>query len=161
MKPDHESPITSHDSTESICLSIRQPWAWLVVNGWKNIENRDWPTRVRGPILIHAGKTMTRADYEACLLFMAGFTCLEIPAPGCLDRGGIVGRATILDCVTQHNSEWFTGQYGFVLADQKPLPFTPCKGALGFFKVGHNAQVERRAPSTFAPTPGSQALEDR
>lgn len=25
-------------------LSIRQPWAWLVVQGYKDIENRDWPT---------------------------------------------------------------------------------------------------------------------
>lgn len=36
-------------------ISIRQPCAWLIVHGWKNIENRLWPTRVRGPVLIHAG----------------------------------------------------------------------------------------------------------
>jgi hypothetical protein len=37
-------------------LSIRQPWAFLIVNGHKNIENRDWLTAYRGPVLIHAGK---------------------------------------------------------------------------------------------------------
>ncbi len=37
-------------------LSIMQPWAWLIVNGHKDIENRNWPTRFRGPVYIHAGK---------------------------------------------------------------------------------------------------------
>jgi len=36
-------------------LSIRQPWAWLIVQGHKPIENRTWPTTYRGPLLIHAG----------------------------------------------------------------------------------------------------------
>ncbi|WP_245839042.1 ASCH domain-containing protein [Yersinia kristensenii] len=35
-------------------LSIRQPWAWLIVNGYKDIENRTWNTKCRGPVLIHA-----------------------------------------------------------------------------------------------------------
>lgn len=116
-------------------LSIRQPWAWLIVNGWKNIENREWATGFRGRILVHAGKTMTRADYEACQLLMAGFTSLELPPMKQLERGGIVGATTILDCVTDHPSEWFCGPYGFVLADSKPLPFRPCLGMLGFFEV--------------------------
>lgn len=117
------------------CLSVRQPWAWLLVNQWKNIENRPRPTRVRGRVLIHASKTMIRGDYEACLLFMAGFTCLEIPPMDYYDRGGIVGAVTILDCVTHHSSEWFTGPYGYVTTDGEPLPFRPMKGMLGFFTV--------------------------
>jgi len=35
-------------------LSIRQPWAWFVVNGYKPFENLSWWTRYRGPTLIHA-----------------------------------------------------------------------------------------------------------
>jgi len=38
-------------------LSIRQPWATLVVKGIKDIENRTWKTDYRGKILIHAGST--------------------------------------------------------------------------------------------------------
>lgn len=45
------------------------------------------------------------------------------------------GEAELVDCVTHHGSEWFTGPYGFVLDNAKPLPFTPCRGALGFFRV--------------------------
>jgi hypothetical protein len=118
------------------CLSVRQPWAWLIVNGWKNVENRTWPTRQRGRILIHAGKTMTQADYDACLLFMAA-KGLSAPVPpfAALERGGIVGETTILDCVERHASEWFEGPFGFVVDESRPLPFEPCAGALGFFPV--------------------------
>jgi hypothetical protein len=35
-------------------LSVRQPWASLIVNGFKDVENRTWPTRYRGRILVHA-----------------------------------------------------------------------------------------------------------
>lgn len=122
-------------------LSIRQPWAWLIVNGWKNIENRVWPTRVRGPILIHSAKSMTREEWFAATLFMCGFSwgpdlIQKLPEPENLidlPRGGIVGSAVILDCVTRHESDWFTGPFGFVLAEQKVLPFRPMKGRLGFF----------------------------
>lgn len=37
-------------------LSIRQPWAWLICAGYKDVENRDWRTNYRGRILIHAPK---------------------------------------------------------------------------------------------------------
>lgn len=118
-----------------IAISIRQPWAWLIVNGWKNIENRNWRNKFRGPVLIHAGKGMTPEEYEACQIFMAGFTDLKLPPMESLQRGGVVGVATVLDCVASHPSEWFCGDYGFVLADQRPLNFVPCKGALGFFPL--------------------------
>jgi hypothetical protein len=29
-------------------LSVRQPWAWLIVNGYKDVENRSWTTHYRG-----------------------------------------------------------------------------------------------------------------
>ena len=35
-------------------IVIRQPWAWLIVNGFKDIENRSWATRYRGSLLIQA-----------------------------------------------------------------------------------------------------------
>lgn len=123
------------DLYSGICLSIRQPWAWLIVSGWKNIENRTWSTNVRGQILIHASNGMTRSEYDACSLFMMaqGMGSIQLPAYERLERGGIVGSAVILDCVTSHSSEWFTGPYGFVLGDAMRLEFLPCNGRLGFF----------------------------
>lgn len=115
-------------------LSIRQPWAWLILNAGKNIENRDWPTRMRGRILIHASKGMTRADYEsACYTAMTADARIEIPELDALERGGIVGSIEIVDCVASSDSPWFFGRYGFILRNPQALPFTPYKGRLGFF----------------------------
>jgi hypothetical protein len=113
-------------------LSIRQPWAWLIVNGYKDIENRDWPTRFRGPVLIHAGKAMDPDDYEAIRDYWP-----EVPLPPIetLERGGIVGQCEIVGCVTRSASKWFFGPYGFVIQNAKPLPFRPLPGKLGFFDV--------------------------
>jgi hypothetical protein len=37
-------------------ISIRQPWALLIVIGTKDVENRTWPTRSREPVLIYASR---------------------------------------------------------------------------------------------------------
>lgn len=121
-------------------LSIRQPWAWLIVNGHKDIENRSWPTKFRGEVLIHASKGMTNAEYEdvaTMLLVKDDLRHLfqQLPDRDTLERGGIVGIANITDCVAQSDSPWFFGEHGFVLRDAKPLPFAPFKGSLGFFDV--------------------------
>lgn len=113
-------------------LSIRQPWAWLIVHGHKDIENRSWPTRYRGPVLIHAAKGMTRADYDGARM-LAEAQGVTLPKPEELDRGGIVGRAEIVDCIAESPSPWFFGPHAFVMENAQPLPFRPAKGALGFF----------------------------
>lgn len=113
-------------------LSIRQPWAWLIVNGHKDIENRNWHTNFRGPVLIHAGKAMTKGEYESCR-FIAEDIGITIPPFNELQRGGIVGVAEIVGCVTTSNSPWFFGHYGFQIANAKPLDFVARGGALGFF----------------------------
>jgi len=128
-----------------IALSIRQPWAWLIVNGYKDVENRDWPTKYRGPTLIHASKTLTRADYDAALLFVEAFVAPEIarliPDMYELQTGGLVGVADLVDCVEESRSVWFTGGQangggvGFVMRHGRTLPFRPWKGRLGFFNV--------------------------
>lgn len=109
-------------------LSIRQPWAWLIVNGHKDIENRTWPTRLRGRVLIHAGKQHDGRRDE--------WDWPNIVAPEGFDYGGIVGVATITDCVRESDSPWhMTDCWGFRIVDARPLPFVACKGALGFFDV--------------------------
>jgi len=39
-------------------IVVRQPWAWLIVNGYKDIENRSWHTRYRGKLLIQASASL-------------------------------------------------------------------------------------------------------
>ena len=120
-----------------MALSIRQPWAWLILNAGKDIENRDWATNVRGHILIHASKGMTRDEYEGAqdTLWDIHEDRIRFPAFAELERGGFVGTVEIADCVAESSSPWFFGNYGFVLRDPKPMPFIPYKGRLGFFDV--------------------------
>lgn len=113
-------------------LSIQQPWSWLIVNGFKDIENRSWSTSYRGPVLIHAGKKIAKlSEYERQAISMK----IEGDIPDELPTGGVVGIAEIVDSVRFSSSFWFSGEYGFVLANARPLPFYPCKGQLGFFDV--------------------------
>jgi hypothetical protein len=120
-----------------IALSIRQPWAWLILHAGKDIENRDWPTKVRGRFLIHASKGMTRDEYENATdpLWAKGGRTIYLPPFEDLQRGGIVGEAELVDCVTASESPWFNGAFGFVLRNAQPLPFRPYRGQLGFFEV--------------------------
>lgn len=117
------------------CLSIRQPYAWLIVNGIKPVENRTWPTRFRGRILIHASANYPKGEYAEDRTTYSERFGIQYPEREAM-VGGIVGSATIVDCVQDHPSEWWIGPWGFVL--EKPRAFDrliPYKGALGIFKV--------------------------
>lgn len=112
-------------------LSILQPWAWLIANGHKDIENRVWRTNFRGAFLIHAGKRWGREQRDDLAQVRAAFPDIALPAS--FDLGGIIGSARIADCVEDYPSPWFNGPFGFVVADAAPLPFQPCRGMLSFF----------------------------
>ncbi|SCX40619.1 ASCH domain-containing protein [Nitrosospira sp. Nsp1] len=124
-------------------LSIRQPWAWLILHAGKDIENRSWSTKLRGRVLIHAAKGMTKDEYLMVSLCIAEMLpVFDLPSFKQLERGGIIGSVEIVDCVTRSKSPWFFGRYGFVLRNPKPLPFTPWRGQLGFFNVPVDAVAE-------------------
>ena len=117
-------------------LSVRQPWAWLIVNGHKPVENRSWTTKYQGPLLIHASKGMTKDEY-ADGLDLCRKLGVALPGFSELERGGVVGQVTITGCVDDSPSPWFFGKYGLEMVDAKPLPFMPCKGRLGFFDIDY------------------------
>lgn len=113
-----------------------QPWAALIVHGVKDIENRSWSTRFRGPVLIHAGKKfddLAQDDVDADIHPVTGDPDLVLPDGITYPTGGIVGVAEIVDCVCASPSPWFVGEYGFLIRNAHPLPFRPCRGQLGFF----------------------------
>src|SRR4051812_281998 len=113
-------------------LSVRQPWAWLIVNGYKDIENRSRRTQHRGPLLIHASQTF---DWDGWTKAVDLCRDMLIPLPEfhALERGGIVGVTQVLGCVDHSTSQWFFGPCGYTLADSRPLAFQPCRGRLGLF----------------------------
>lgn len=112
------------------CLSVKQPYAWLIVNGFKDIENRTWNTKFRGKIYIHASKTVDLIGVE-----WINDNFPEVELPKNYDLGCIVGYTTITDCVTSHKSKWFEGTYGFVLKDSSTIKPIPYKGQLGIFNA--------------------------
>lgn len=118
-------------------ISIRQPWAWLIINAGKDIENRCWPTKLRGRVLVHAAKGMTSDEYKDVEDFLAMHPSsgIQLPPASTLERGGIIGSVEIVDCVAESKSPWFFGPYGFVLRNPIPMPFSPLRGQLGFFDV--------------------------
>lgn len=79
---------------------------------------------------------MTRDEYDDADLWV----CMNIPRDielppfSELQRGGIVGAVDITGCCSMNpSSSWFTGPFGFMLANPESLSFRPCRGALGFF----------------------------
>ncbi len=133
-----------------LALSVRQPWAWAICAGFKDIENRSTVAVSKAgfhprPVAIHAAKGMTRDEYEEASEFMAslGINC---PLPKDLVRGAIIGAATVTAIVKDHNSPWFFGPRGLVLTDQCAVQPIPAVGALGLFRWTRSGSLEMPKP---------------
>jgi len=128
-----------------VALSVKQPWAALLVARRKTVEVRTWPTRRRGRVLIHAGKI---ADERP-----EGWALIDTPELTELARlrGGIIGVGELTGCERYHTAEafaaaaelhrnaleWFlpAGLYGFVFQNLHPIAYHPCPGQTMFFSV--------------------------
>ena len=114
-------------------LSLKQPYAELVVSGKKKIELRKWNTKFRGKFLIHSSKI---PDEKAMKKF--GFENLPC--------GFIVGKAEIVDVKKYLNNKEFAedknkhlatrkfGNYGFILRNIKRIKPISAKGQLNFWE---------------------------
>ncbi|WP_336346556.1 ASCH domain-containing protein [Pseudomonas monsensis] len=120
-------------------LSIRQPWAWLILHGGKDIENRSWHTKFRGRFLVHASASCTRKQWSEAVSFALKAGLInhpaEVPPINELLLGGIVGTVELVDSTDTSDSRWYMGEKAFLLRDPKPMTFTPLKGRLNFFDV--------------------------
>jgi hypothetical protein len=113
-------------------LSLKQPWAELVIEGKKKIELRKWNTHFRGESLIHASKI---PDLDAMKRF--GFNNLPL--------GAIIGKAELVDVKKYLNAlelekdkdlhlanlDW--GSYGFILKNPHRIDLIEAKGSLNFW----------------------------
>lgn len=121
------------------CLSIQQPWTWLLAKGIKDIENREWSTSYRGPVLLHAGKQPAEgAFFERGTLSPVfegkfGYEIAYMMPKHVRDYtyGAIIGIAQLVNVVTVQTLEiynpWFCGTYGFVFEQARlfdaPIPY--------------------------------------
>jgi hypothetical protein len=117
-------------------LSIRQPWAWLIIHGGKDIENRSWKTNYRGRFLVHAGKNFDSDAYHT--LLEKG---VKLPGISELARGAIIGSVELVDCIPVEDKNrwmspwWLETKYGFRLQDPKFIVPLPYASQLNFFEV--------------------------
>jgi hypothetical protein len=144
--------------TAPVALSVKQPWAALIVAGVKLVEVRTWTARRRGRVLIHAGKVPDDRP-EA----WAHVATSELRAAADL-RGGLVGEAELVGCRCYKTAEafaadadvhlnapgWFAPPrlYGFEFRAARPVPFRPYTGWTMFFRV--TDEVEE-SPGTAVP----------
>jgi len=124
-------------------LTVRQPWAWAILHGGKDVENRvrNVAGDYRGPVAIHAGRTVDK---------VASMPLRAVPDSIVLRTGGIIG---VVDLVDVHDAE-YVHAYAFfpsawmcspwaepgvnhlVLADPRPLAHPiPFRGALGLRRL--------------------------
>ncbi|MBB4286204.1 hypothetical protein [Roseospira goensis] len=153
------------DDLPEIAPSVRQPWAWAIIHGGKDVENRS-AAAVRhgmrpGRIAIHAAKGLTRAEYEDArdVMVRIGVAC---PHPSDLIRGAVIGSVTVTAVVNASDSPWFFGPRGLVLADPKDCDPIPARGALGFFRWFGGGEPLLAAPLMRhwpnGPHPGARAV---
>lgn len=116
-------------------LSLKQPWAELVLQGKKTIELRKWNTNFRGEFLIHASGNI---DEEK----MKEFNFKDLP------RQAIIGKVILEDVKIYNNEEEFLkdsdkhlasamqwGKFGFILKSPRRIEPIKQKGSLSFFEV--------------------------
>jgi hypothetical protein len=114
-------------------LTIHQPNAKAILYYGKDIENRSRCMSIRGTIAVHAGAQVDNSVY------------LPKSFKKQIVKSAIIGIVDVLDCVDDHDSEWFNGPYGYVLDNPRPLmnPI-PCQGQLGFWNVPPEIEKEMR-----------------
>lgn len=122
-------------------ITIQQPWAHLIIHGYfypqtgsvrrKDVENRDWRSKYRGPLLIHAGKGTDYLDDDD--LEMYGLKVSD------LAFGKVIGIVEMFDCLGLRDcpdSQWAGGAaFCHLYRNPRPIDPIPWKGALGLWDV--------------------------
>lgn len=138
-------------------LTVKHPWAWAIINGGKDVENRSQRTNYRGRLYIHAGKTL---DFDAFSFPPLQAAEREYHSRGLKSlydetnkidlstTGMVLGTVDLIDCHPATDcadwaetgsscSEWaLADHWHWVLGNPRPLacPF-PEKGKLGIWNL--------------------------
>jgi len=125
-------------------ISFKQPYAWLIANGYLLVDDRTWRTQYRGPVLIHASKGLYEVYYDYVKLH----TEILLPGKDKLEYGGVVGIANLTICslprelpntISPQQRLYFNGvhekYFGFLFEQARPLALLPCRGKIGIFEI--------------------------
>lgn len=136
-------------------ITVKQPYAHLIPDGIKDIENRTWRTNFRGRVFIHA--SAQALNYKHLSLIQIAFLhkhhkdLLEDIVKKRLVTSAIIGEVDIIDCVVNHPSIWAENTnvntgfkikpiYNWVLANPVlyDKPILSIKGKLSFWEPTPN-----------------------
>lgn len=115
--------MTNKVSEIFTAITIRQPWAYLIAEGVKTVENRTWTTQYRGPLVIVAGKKIATTDWcdiidECDLIF-----------------GAAIALVDIVDIDRKIDNEFAEGPWCWRLRNPRKIRPVPIRGQLGLFKI--------------------------
>lgn len=120
-------------------ITLNEPWAWLIQQGYKDCENRTWRMAFSGRLFIHAGKRIA-TDFAHIDNFVGTHLGIILPSREWLIKhhaGRIVG---VVDFAAQEphiDSPWkMKGQWAWPIRWSWPItPTEPVRGALGLWRV--------------------------
>lgn len=123
-------------------LTVRQPWAFLIMAGHKDVENRTWRTAHRGRIAIHAARNVDLSGYE-----MAERLGLEVPDD--LPVGMVLGTVRLRFVVDDSESPWATpGCWHWCLESPRAVRPFPARGQMGLWKIGEQSLASLKIHGT-------------
>ena len=116
-------------------MTIKQPWAWLIAQGIKDIENRSWMTNYRGQIAIHVGKSNdVLNDTEIMGWIKAQGVSLPLQKEMRSQQGNIIALVELVDIITDSSSVWaIDGQMHWQLENARQIDPIFVKGKLGLW----------------------------
>lgn len=121
-------------------ISLKQPWAYLMVHGWKMPEFRKRPNSFRGECYIHASKTIDKSAFEWIAThlpfhYIKDFMPNGLPPPGMFNTGKVIGKLRVIDCLPFETAKakypldiWLEvangelGKYAFITELPKAFP---------------------------------------
>lgn len=134
-------------------LTVKQPWAFLLIAGLKDVENRNWPTNYRGELFIHASVEKS-FDWDALIWLMEQkrmgefWTVIRhfgLILKGELEKckitkhheefGAILGSVNLTGCISNSTSPWAMpdSKFHWLVSDAKPITPIPARGSLSIW----------------------------
>lgn len=110
------------------CLTVHQPWATWIVEGWKDVENRTWSTNYRGRLWIHAGKTWDAGAFDWARQTFGKEADDHIKPESEYPRGAIIGHVELCQITTATDNPWWTGSFGWLLTEPVATEPEPKRG---------------------------------
>lgn len=120
-------------------LSVKQPFASLILEGKKTVETRSWATDYRGPLLICAS-----LKPHSGLLLLDGFAhdAKGYASAKNLPFGVMLCVVDLVNCRQMFQNDckaaccqWYPGAFAWELANVRPVQQTPIRGQLRLFEV--------------------------